>query len=124
MQPFRMSGFAIYGTPIIVGMLVPNPTLTAIIFWQGINQTHNAFINYNNRNASQPTPVKKILTGYVGAVAASVSIAVGLQQTIKRVAVSDATRMMLFRFVPYPAVAVARLSGILSRLVVIFASPF
>jgi sideroflexin-5 len=42
-------------------MLWPNPTLFSTVFWQSINQTHNAFVNYNNRNASQPTPVSKIL---------------------------------------------------------------
>lgn len=37
-QPFRISGFAIYGTPIVVGMLLPNPSLRATVFWQALNQ--------------------------------------------------------------------------------------
>lgn len=106
-QPFRMSGFAIYGTPIIVGMLIPNPTLLGTVFWQAINQTHNAFVNYSNRNASQPTPVSKILQGYAGAVASSVTIAVGLNQAVKRAKMAPHVRTMLSRFVPYPAVATA-----------------
>eukprot|EP00047_Mylnosiga_fluctuans_P022097 m.113533 g.113533 ORF g.113533 m.113533 type:complete len:328 (-) comp9137_c0_seq1:84-1067(-) len=107
LQPFRMSGYAIYGTPITVGMLLPNPTLFTTVFWQTVNQTHNAFVNYNNRNASQPTPVSKILQGYAGAVVVSVSLAVGLNEAVKRASMTAATRALLQRFVPYPAVATA-----------------
>lgn len=38
--------------------------------------SHNAGVNYANRNASQHTPVSKFLVGYLGAVTVSVSIAV------------------------------------------------
>eukprot|EP01147_Barroeca_monosierra_P001035 gene1035-4271_t len=107
LQPFRMCGFAVYGTPIIVGMLMPNPTLTTTVFWQALNQTHNAAVNYSNRNASQPTKVSDLVTGYLGAVASSVTIAVGLNQLVARANVSPATRTILSRFVPYPAVATA-----------------
>ena len=88
-------------------MLLPNPSLLSTVFWQAINQTHNAFVNYSNRNASQPTPISKILQGYGGAVASSVTIAVGLNQLVKRANVTPAVRTMLTRFVPYPAVATA-----------------
>ena len=40
--------------------------------------SHNAGVNYANRNASQHTPVSKFLLGYLGAVSVSVSIAVWL----------------------------------------------
>ena len=52
-MPFRVSGFVPFGTPIVVGLLLPNQTLFATAAWQWINQTHNACINYCNRNASQ-----------------------------------------------------------------------
>lgn len=106
-QPFRMSGFAIYGTPIIVGMLMPNPSLLGTVFWQSINQTHNACVNYSNRNASQPTSTSDLVTGYLGAVASSVGLAVGLNQAIARARISESLRGTLSRFVPYPAVATA-----------------
>ncbi|EGD82472.1 tricarboxylate carrier [Salpingoeca rosetta] len=107
LQPFRMSGFAVYGTPIVVAMLLPNPTLARTIIFQALNQTHNACVNYSNRNASQPTKVSDLVTGYLGAVASSVSIAVGLNQAVARANISASARTVLSRFVPYPAVATA-----------------
>ena len=38
--------------------------------------SHNAGVNYANRNASQHTPMSKFAMGYLGAVTVSVSIAV------------------------------------------------
>lgn len=37
----------------IVGLLLPNPTFKATIFWQWVNQSHNACVNYANRNATK-----------------------------------------------------------------------
>jgi tricarboxylate carrier len=105
--PFRMSGFAVFGTPIMVGMLMPNPTMLGTIFWQALNQTHNACVNYSNRNASAATTVQDILTGYCGAVLSSVTIAVGLNQAVKRASMAPHVKAIVSRFVPYPAVATA-----------------
>lgn len=44
------------------------------------NFSHNAGVNYANRNATQHTPVSKFATGYLSAVTVSVSIAVGIIQ--------------------------------------------
>lgn len=35
------------------GMLMKNPTIKQIIFWQWINQSHNACVNFSNRNATK-----------------------------------------------------------------------
>uniref|UniRef100_A0A3Q3JNS0 Sideroflexin 5b n=1 Tax=Monopterus albus TaxID=43700 RepID=A0A3Q3JNS0_MONAL len=59
-MPFRMSGYVPFGTPI----------------W--LNQSHNACVNFANRNATKPTPTSKFLQGYVGAVTSAVSIAVSV----------------------------------------------
>ncbi|XP_028902319.1 sideroflexin-5 isoform X4 [Ornithorhynchus anatinus] len=75
-MPFRMSGYIPFGTPIVVGLLLPNQTLASTVFWQWLNQSHNACVNYANRNATKPSPTSKFIQGYLGAVLSAVSIAV------------------------------------------------
>ncbi|KAL5021406.1 hypothetical protein ScPMuIL_000561 [Solemya velum] len=112
-MPFRMSGFVPFGAPMVVGMLLPNPTMPKIIFWQWLNQSHNAAVNYSNRNASKPTPVTRFLMGYFGAVSSAVSIALGLNMFISRASnFSAGTKMMIQKFVPFPAVATANICNV------------
>ncbi|EHB18968.1 Sideroflexin-5 [Heterocephalus glaber] len=64
------------GTPaMVVGLLLPNQTLASTVFWQWLNQSHNACVNYANRNATKPSPASKFIQGYLGAVISAVSIA-------------------------------------------------
>lgn len=112
-MPFRMSGYVPFGTPIVVGMLLPNLTFKQMIFWQWLNQSHNACFNYSNRNATKPTPTSKFVLGYVGAVTSAISIAVGLSYLIKKAnRFSPATKMLIQRFVPFPAVASANICNV------------
>ncbi|KTF86572.1 hypothetical protein cypCar_00004548 [Cyprinus carpio] len=91
-MPFRMSGFVPFGTPVVVGLLLPNQTFASTIFWQWLNQSHNACVNYCNRNASK----------------------VGLNLLIKRAEhFSPATRILVQRFIPFPAVASANVCNVL-----------
>ncbi|KAM3672110.1 sideroflexin-5 isoform 2-T2 [Ammospiza maritima maritima] len=107
-MPFRMSGYIPFGTPIVVGLLLPNQTLASTVFWQWLNQSHNACVNYANRNASKPSPTSKFIQGYLGAVISAVSIAVGLNVLIQRAnKFTPATRLLIQRFVPFPAVGPA-----------------
>ena len=50
----RMSGFVILNTPILFGMLMTQQTPLNIMFFQWLNQSYNAGLNYGNRNASSP----------------------------------------------------------------------
>uniref|UniRef100_H2L500 Sideroflexin 5b n=1 Tax=Oryzias latipes TaxID=8090 RepID=H2L500_ORYLA len=94
-MPFRMSGYVPFGTPI----------------W--LNQSHNACVNYANRNATKPASTSKFLLGYAGAVTSAVSIAVGLNVLIQRAnRLSPATRMIVQRFVPFTAVASANICNV------------
>ncbi|XP_061690793.1 sideroflexin-5b isoform X1 [Syngnathoides biaculeatus] len=112
-MPFRMSGYVPFGTPIVIGLLLPNQTLVSTIFWQWLNQSHNACVNYANRNASKPTPTSRFLQGYFGAVTSAVSIAVGLNVLLQKAnKLSPATRMIIQRFVPFPAVASANICNV------------
>ncbi|XP_066574454.1 sideroflexin-5a [Amia ocellicauda] len=113
-MPFRMSGYVPFGTPIVVGLLLPNQTLASTVFWQWLNQSHNACVNYANRNASKPTPASKFIQGYTGAVTSAVSIAVGLNLLIRRAnKFSPSTRVLIQRFVPFPAVASANICNVI-----------
>uniref|UniRef100_A0A8B9HZR5 Sideroflexin 5a n=1 Tax=Astyanax mexicanus TaxID=7994 RepID=A0A8B9HZR5_ASTMX len=95
-MPFRMSGYIPFGTPV----------------W--LNQSHNACVNYCNRNVSKPTPFSKFFQGYLGAVSSAVTIAVGLNVLVKRAdRFSPATRLLVQRFIPFPAVASANVCNVL-----------
>ncbi|CAL8330881.1 sideroflexin-5b [Gadus morhua] len=112
-MPFRMSGYVPFGTPIVIGLLLPNQTVVSTIIWQWLNQSHNACVNYANRNATKPTPTAKFLQGYVGAVTSAVSIAVGLNVLIQKAnKLSPSTRMIIQRLVPFPAVACANICNV------------
>ncbi|XP_030306737.1 rab11 family-interacting protein 5 isoform X5 [Calypte anna] len=112
-MPFRMSGYIPFGTPIVVGLLLPNQTLASTVFWQWLNQSHNACVNYANRNATKPSPTSKFIQGYLGAVISAVSIAVGLNVLIQRAnKFTPATRLLIQRFVPFPAVASANICNV------------
>ncbi|XP_067098854.1 sideroflexin-5a isoform X1 [Osmerus mordax] len=114
LMPFRMSGYIPFGTPVVIGLLLPNQTLLSSIFWQWLNQSHNACVNYSNRNATKPTPVSTFCVGYVGAVTSAVSIAVGLKVLVQRAdKFGPATRVLLQRFIPFPAVAGANVCNVL-----------
>ncbi|XP_049337692.1 sideroflexin-5a isoform X1 [Astyanax mexicanus] len=93
---FVFSGYIPFGTPV----------------W--LNQSHNACVNYCNRNASKPTPFSKFFQGYLGAVSSAVTIAVGLNVLVKRAdRFSPATRLLVQRFIPFPAVASANVCNVL-----------
>ncbi|XP_058049852.1 sideroflexin-5 isoform X10 [Ahaetulla prasina] len=97
----------------VVGLLLPNQTLASTIFWQWLNQSHNACVNYANRNATKPSPTSKFIQGYLGAVVSAVSIAVGLNVLIQRAnQFTPATRLLIQRFVPFPAVASANICNV------------
>ena len=52
-MPFRMSGYVPFNAPILAGLLIPNPSMGQLVFWQWLNQSHNACVNYANRNATK-----------------------------------------------------------------------
>ncbi|KAK4050590.1 Sideroflexin FSF1 [Microbotryomycetes sp. JL201] len=105
--PFRMSAFVPTNLIIVGGMLMPNPTLKSVIFWQWANQSLNVCVNYSNANKSIQMSNSEIAS-YVSATLASCSIAVGLNSIVPRLTgVSPGTRALLAKFVPFAAVASA-----------------
>ncbi|GAA5916708.1 hypothetical protein JCM6882_005782 [Rhodosporidiobolus microsporus] len=105
--PFRLSAFVPTNLVIVAGMLMPNPTLKSVIFWQWANQSLNVCVNYSNANKSISMSTSEIASAYAAATVASCSIAVGLSQLVPRLRVSPSARALLGKLVPFAAVASA-----------------
>jgi hypothetical protein len=63
----------------MVGMLMSAPTTRNSIFWQWINQTYNASLNFGNRNASSSQDNLQLLQSYGLAVTVSISSVLALK---------------------------------------------
>ena len=113
-----MSGYVPFNSPILAGLLMKNPTMPQMIFFQWLNQSHNACVNFANRNASKPTQVSRFIKGYTSAVLSAITLSVGLTLGIKKASFfSPVTRSILLRCVPLPAVMTAStLNVVLMRI--------
>ncbi|XP_014672932.1 PREDICTED: sideroflexin-2-like [Priapulus caudatus] len=98
----RMS-FQVPGGMAITGCMMQfYRTNTAVIFWQWINQSFNALVNYTNRNAESDMTPKRIAIAYVTATTSAVLTAIGLKNVLAKRA-----SPLMQRFVPFAAVAAA-----------------
>ncbi|KAJ6446691.1 mitochondrial cation transporter [Purpureocillium lavendulum] len=105
--PFRMSSFVLTNLVVTLGMLQPGLSTTGVIGWQIANQSVNVAINSANANKSSPMTTATLAKSYAIAVTASCSVALGLTRLVPRLRVSDGTRNVLKRLVPFAAVASA-----------------
>ncbi|KAF9112865.1 hypothetical protein BGX27_002666 [Mortierella sp. AM989] len=106
--PFRMSCFVPTNMLVAAGMLMPNPSVRSIIFWQWTNQSVNVAFNYANANKTIEMDMKETAVAYMSAVTTSCFLAVGLNQLVPRLtSISPGVRTVLGRFVPFTAVAAA-----------------
>lgn len=97
----RMS-FQVPGGMIITGfMLQFYRTMPAVVFWQWVNQSFNALVNYTNRNAASPTSVRQMALSYFTATSTAVATAVGMNLWTRR------APPLVGRWVPFAAVAAA-----------------
>ncbi|XP_004631546.1 sideroflexin-2 [Octodon degus] len=97
----RMS-FQVPGGMIITGfMLHFYRTMPAVIFWQWVNQSFNALVNYTNRNAASPISVRQMAFSYLTATTTAVATAVSMNTWTKR------APPLVCRWVPFAAVAAA-----------------
>ncbi|XP_015771088.1 PREDICTED: sideroflexin-2-like [Acropora digitifera] len=79
----RMS-FQVPGGMAITGaMLQWYRTVPAVVFWQWVNQSFNALVNYTNRNAKSTITGKQIGIAYVSATSSAVAVSVGLNTLVK-----------------------------------------
>lgn len=95
---FQMPG----GMAITGAMLQWYRTNTAVIFWQWVNQSFNALVNYTNRNANSSLTTTQLLISYVSATSAALVAAVSYKKYLTK-----AASPFFQRYVPFVAVAVA-----------------
>jgi len=107
--PLRLSAFMPANVVICFGLMLPNPSMPTLIFWQWVNQSYNLLLNHANRNASNSLSNSQIALAYSVAVGSSCSLAVGLTQLVKRGYIPG----MFRHVVPYTAVASAGVANVL-----------
>ena len=99
LQPFNV--------PVCVGALMATST-PSVLFFHWANQTHNALINYHNRNATKPLDNSTVLRGYFGAVGGAIGVAMGLKIAIERsTSLSVVQKLKYQRFSALPAIVTA-----------------
>lgn len=98
----RMS-FQVPGGMAITGaMLQFYRTTTAVVFWQWVNQSFNALVNYTNRNANSPISTVQLGLAYASATTAAMVTAIGCKTFWGKRA-----NPLFARYVPFAAVAAA-----------------
>lgn len=98
--------FQVPGNMIITaGMMTFLSTTPQVVFWQTINQTFNATVNYTNRNASSPVSNTELGMAYLAAVSTSVGVALGLRAVAARVPALQSA--FAKRLVPLAAISAA-----------------
>lgn len=97
----RMSANVPTNLAIIGGMMTFYKSTPAIVFWQWVNQSLNATINYTNRSGATPIPKSTLVQAYVSATGAAVGVGLGLNAMAKYLPT------IASRFVPFAAVASA-----------------
>lgn len=108
-RPFRMAGYVPFNGPVCVAMMISSTTPT-LLFWNWVNQSQNALVNYFNRNASSPSTNEDLMKSYGIAVSAAVFVAFGTSQIIQR-RFDPKTAKKLLTFVALPTCMIASSSN-------------
>ncbi|CRK89501.1 CLUMA_CG003281, isoform A [Clunio marinus] len=98
----RMS-FQVPGGMAITGaMLQFYKTVPAVVFWQFVNQSFNALVNYTNRNANSPITTTQLGIAYVSATTSALVASLGYKSYLQK-----RSNPFFQRYAPFAAVAVA-----------------
>lgn len=84
---------------IITGaMLQWYKTVPAVVFWQFVNQSFNALVNYTNRNANSPTSTTQLGVAYVSATTSALVASLGYKSYLQ-----NRARPFFQRYAPFAA---------------------
>eukprot|EP01062_Namystynia_karyoxenos_P073597 TRINITY_DN70395_c0_g1_i1.p1 TRINITY_DN70395_c0_g1~~TRINITY_DN70395_c0_g1_i1.p1 ORF type:complete len:376 (+),score=106.21 TRINITY_DN70395_c0_g1_i1:83-1129(+) len=100
----RMSGYLPWNGPPVVGMILSTRT-SALLFWNWVNQSMNAAVNYFNRSGKSVDNTV-ILQSYLTAVTAALGVVYGMVLVIRSCA-PPASVARLLSFTAFPASAIA-----------------
>lgn len=111
---FRLSAFVPLNVLICAGLVMPNPSTAALIFWQWINQSYNIALNYANRNASNAMSNEQIAMSYATAVSVSCSVALGMRKLIDTAFATfrESVKHTIRMFIPFTAVSIAGVANV------------
>jgi len=104
-RPFRMSGYVPFNGPICAAMVCSSGT-PSLLFFNWLNQSQNAGVNYFNRNAASFMSDEKLLKSYVGAVGVALGVAFGLSTFVKR-RFDRVRAKQVMQFVAFPSTVIA-----------------
>jgi len=94
--PMRISSAMPMNIPINMGFILAAPTIQNTVFWQVINQTYNAVLNYGNANATSPYTKQDLAKSYCMAVSVSMAVALTVRQVnLKRTLAATGSSLIM-----------------------------